>query len=104
MRSALPLKSSEDGSRCVSSGSIASGGVYRAEAYGPSRSRKQYHDGMRVPADIALYGEFGQLILLTEVKGLPETTPRWATETRRDVLRLTRGLIPPYFLVIARDL
>lgn len=59
---------------------------------------------MRLPADIALYDEFGQTVLLAEVKALPETNPRWAAEERRDVLRLTRGFVPPYFFVIARDL
>jgi hypothetical protein len=58
---------------------------------------------MTIPADIALYDEYGQIVLLAEVKALPETTARWAAEGRNEVLRLTRGFIPPYFLVIARD-
>jgi hypothetical protein len=55
-------------------------------------------------ADIAVYDEFGQVLLLAEVKTPPSgTTPEWAAEVRQDVGDLLGGFVPRYFLVVARD-
>jgi hypothetical protein len=58
---------------------------------------------MTTAADIVVYDEYGRIVLLAEVKALPKTDPSWAAKTRSEVLRFTRGFVPPYFLVIARD-
>ncbi|HEV7763846.1 MAG TPA: hypothetical protein VGQ76_02475 [Thermoanaerobaculia bacterium] len=55
-------------------------------------------------ADIALFDEFGQILLLAEVR-TPEspTTPEWAATVRSDIARRMKGFVPRYFLVVARD-
>ncbi|HYK05441.1 MAG TPA: hypothetical protein VE974_27060 [Thermoanaerobaculia bacterium] len=58
---------------------------------------------MKVPANIIVYDRFGQLLLLAEVRSVPETTPEWAKEIRQDVIRLMEGFLPRYFLVVSRD-
>jgi hypothetical protein len=60
---------------------------------------------MTKAADIVLYDEMGQVLLLAEVKTPPlETSMAWAANVRRDVA-LTRlnGSLPRFFLVVARD-
>jgi hypothetical protein len=58
---------------------------------------------MKVPANIIVYDRFGQILLLAEVRSVPETSPGWATEIRQDVIRLMEGFLPRYFLVVSRD-
>jgi hypothetical protein len=55
-------------------------------------------------ADISVFDEFGQTLLLAEVR-TPElpTTPEWAVSVRSDIALRMRGFVPPYFLVVARD-
>jgi hypothetical protein len=56
-------------------------------------------------ADIVVYDEFGQVVLLAEVKTPAiETSPRWAADVRREIASQLRGFLPRYFLVVARDL
>ncbi|HYI11046.1 MAG TPA: hypothetical protein VEK57_18455 [Thermoanaerobaculia bacterium] len=58
---------------------------------------------MRVPADVVVYDEIGQLLVFAEVRGQAETTEQWAAEVRREVLASAKKFVPRYFLVIARD-
>ncbi len=55
-------------------------------------------------ADIVVYDEFGQVVLLAEVKTPATTTSaQWAADVRRDITSQLRGFRPRYFLVVARD-
>ncbi|HYC60928.1 MAG TPA: hypothetical protein VEK79_15305 [Thermoanaerobaculia bacterium] len=55
-------------------------------------------------ADIVLYDEFGQILLLAEVKTPPTpTSPEWAAEIRSHTANQLKGFVPRYFLVAARD-
>lgn len=56
-------------------------------------------------ADIVVYDEFGQVVLLAEVKRpTSEASARWAADVRRDIADQMRGFLPKYFLVVAREL
>ncbi len=57
---------------------------------------------MRTHADIAVYDENDQISALVEVKAVPESSPHWAAQVRRNILGET-GFAPPFFLVVARD-
>lgn len=58
---------------------------------------------MKIPADIGVYDEFGQMLLLAEVRFRDSSTPEWAIEVRQDVLRVLTRHVPPYFLVVSHD-
>lgn len=55
-------------------------------------------------ADISVFDEFGQTLLLAEVR-TPEfrTTPEWALTVRKDIARRMKDFVPRYFLVVSRD-
>lgn len=59
--------------------------------------------GMRVPADVVVYDEIGQLLLFAEARAMAETTEEWAVEVRQEVLATTKKFVPRYFIVVARD-
>jgi hypothetical protein len=56
-------------------------------------------------ADIAVFDEFGQILLLAEVRA-PEgkTEPQWAADVRREISARMKGFVPRYFIVVARDM
>ena len=58
---------------------------------------------MSVGADILVFDENRDLLLLAEVNAKEETDVVWAAEIRHDVAELRRGALPPYFVVVARD-
>lgn len=55
-------------------------------------------------ADISVFDEFGQTLLLAEVR-TPEfpTTAEWALTVRQDIAQRMKDFVPRYFLVVARD-
>ncbi len=59
---------------------------------------------MNKVADISVFDEFGQTLLLAEVR-TPDspTTSEWAASVRRDIVQRMKGFAPPYFLVVSRD-
>ena len=59
---------------------------------------------MNKVADISVFDEFGQTLLLAEVR-TPDfpTTPEWAAAVRKDITQRMKGFVPPYFLVVSRD-
>src|SRR4051794_28892089 len=57
---------------------------------------------MRAPADIAVYDENEQISALAEVRAVPESSPEWAIESRRNIVG-ANGFTPKCFLVVARD-
>lgn len=54
-------------------------------------------------ADIVVYDEIGQILLLAEVRTPPTSTSEWATHVREEACSRLKGFIPRYFLVVARD-
>lgn len=56
-------------------------------------------------ADIVVYDEIGQILLLAEVR-TPQfsTSAEWAVGIRQHSCKSLKGFIPRYFLVVARDL
>lgn len=54
-------------------------------------------------ADIVVYDEIGQILLLAEVRTLVASTPEWAAGVRKESCARLKGFIPRYFLVVARD-
>lgn len=55
-------------------------------------------------ADIAVFDEFGQILLLAEVRTPNETTDaEWAADVRGDISGQMKGFVPRYFMVVARD-
>jgi hypothetical protein len=59
---------------------------------------------MNKVADISVFDEFGQTLLLAEVR-TPDspTTADWAVTVRKDIARRMKGFVPRYFLVVSRD-
>lgn len=55
-------------------------------------------------ANISVFDEFGQTLLLAEVR-TPEfpTTAEWALTVRKDIAQRMKDFVPRYFLVVARD-
>jgi hypothetical protein len=55
-------------------------------------------------ADIVVYDEIGQILLLAEVRTPAfSTSADWAVGIRRHSCESLKGFIPRYFLVVARD-
>jgi hypothetical protein len=55
-------------------------------------------------ADVALFDELGQILLLAEIRTPPSpTTFEWAMRIRQDICSRLKGFVPRYFLVVARD-
>jgi hypothetical protein len=58
---------------------------------------------MRVPANVVVYDEIGQLLLFAETRAQTDTTEAWAMGVRQSVLASTKKFVPRFFLVTARD-
>lgn len=58
---------------------------------------------MSVGADILVFDENRDLLLLAEVNAKEKTDVAWAAEIRSHVAQLRRGALPPYFVVVAAD-
>src|SRR3954452_20182542 len=53
-------------------------------------------------ADIVVFDESGQTIVLVQVKAVAHSTPEWAAEVRRETFPRNPPAVP-FFLVVARD-
>jgi hypothetical protein len=57
-----------------------------------------------LPADIVVFDQLDQILVLVEVKAVQGSSVGWARDIREGVLNAQPGLAtPPYFLVVARD-
>lgn len=54
-------------------------------------------------SDIVVYDRNHQILLLVEVKATQQTTQEWAVAVREHASRRSRGFVPRYFMVVARD-